>query len=211
MCRTVNALRSRRFAEFLIQASFRERRISGGTVLAMRVGNKAAVVLVYNQFSMRTTALRIVVAAIVVATPALAAEGTPQDEQMIRTVISDLYEAWNSHDAAAIVKDFTADHDHINTFGGWAKSKAQIEQVYVRGHASGGPLTRSGEKKHVVEKIKFIRADIAEAIVNTTSTRNKDISTWVLTKEGSRWLVANFHNTTHTTPPGATPQPEQPE
>lgn len=156
---------------------------------------------------MKTALLRPIVLLTTFAVSVFAAG--VEDEQMIRKVVSDLYEAWNKHDAAAIVKDFTADHDHINTFGGWAKSKEQIQQAYVRGHAPGGPLTRSGEKKHVVEKIKFLRPDVAVAIVHTTSTRNRDVSTWVLTKESNRWLVANFHNTTETTPPGIRTESEQ--
>ncbi len=51
----------------------------------------------------------------------------------------------------------------------------------------------------VVERIRFLRPDVAVAIVRGTfrSSSGEDTAraTWVMSKEGGRWLCRAFHQT----------------
>ena len=95
-------------------------------------------------------------------------------------------ETWNRHDAPAIAKDCLADFDDVNRLGAWRKGKEEMEQEYIRGHAPGGMFTHSSNRKFVIERVKFMRPDVVVVIVQRSNDRNRDRSTFVLTKEGTR-------------------------
>jgi uncharacterized protein (TIGR02246 family) len=76
------------------------------------------------------------------------------------------------------------------------------------------------QRHTVVEKIRFIRPDVAVVITTNVDRRgdappSESRGTYVLSKEGGHWLLDSFQNTQVSTPPGAqqppktTPAPKQ--
>jgi len=64
---------------------------------------------------------------ILVATLLLSAPAPPvnSEEEAVRRVIADFGEAWNRHDANAILALFTEDADCVNVAGSWWHGQAE--------------------------------------------------------------------------------------
>jgi uncharacterized protein (TIGR02246 family) len=144
---------------------------------------------------------------------------SPGDENAIRQRFADLDIAWNHHDAQQITNPQTAvsDADYINVSGGWTKGREAFAAVMARLQA--GPF-HDVQRHTVVEKIRFIRPDVAVVITTNVDRRgdappSESRGTYVLSKEGGHWLLDSFQNTQVSTPPGAqqppktTPAPKQ--
>ena len=136
-----------------------------------------------------------------------------QDEKAIRAMLKYGFEdSWNSHEPAkALTADRCVDDAiFINTTGGWVKGCRALADLLTPLHAPGGrfhELTR----RHVVEDLRFIRPDVAIAVVKTFDRRIAGKPTpgretrglVVLSKEGGRWKVtANQNGTIQATPDG---------
>jgi uncharacterized protein (TIGR02246 family) len=129
---------------------------------------------------------------------AVAETGNPREEQAIRSVLGQFYEGWNAHDPAKMTAIYADDVDHINTRAEWHKGKAAIHADLVRGHAPGGRLSDS-HKVHTVEKIRFLKPDVAVVQVRSIS-KIGNIGTYVMTKQNGRWLVVSFTNVEYPLP-----------
>ena len=133
--------------------------------------------------------------------PALGAfaegRGDPREEQAIKAVLARFYEGWNTHDADKMVSAYAADIDHINVFGEWHQGKAAIKEDIVRLHA--GPAKNS-HKDYTIEKMRFIKPDVAVVTVRSVSALGGNIGTYVLTKDAGQWLVVNFTNVVYELP-----------
>ena len=123
-------------------------------------------------------------------------EDLAEDADAIRRVVAEFGEAWNRHDAAALVRDFAEDLDHVSVRGRWQRSRAELEQTYIANHAG---IWNDVTYHPVVEAIRFLRPDVAVAIVHGTfrSSGAEDTAraTWILSKEGERWRCRTFHQT----------------
>ena len=126
-----------------------------------------------------------------------AASADPREEQAIRAVLARFYEGWNTHDADKMVSAYADDIDHINVFGEWHKGKADIKQDLVRLHA--GPAKNS-HKDPTIEKMRFLKPDVAVVTVSSVSALGGNIGTYVMTKETGQWLVVNFTNVVYELP-----------
>ena len=119
-----------------------------------------------------------------------------EDEAAIRQVVADYADAWNRHDPTAKVKDYSADLDHVSVRGRWQQSRAELEQTYIDYHAG---IWKDVTYHPVVEKVRFLRPDVAVVIVRGTFHSGDAVdtgrATWVMTKEGVRWLCRAFHQT----------------
>ena len=122
------------------------------------------------------------------AVPIVSAQGT-QDEQAIKAQLAIFYEGWNAHDVEKMVSVYADDIDHINTYGEWHKGKAEIREDITKLHASG----RNVQKTYTVEKIRFLKPDVAVIQVRSLSTVG-NIGTYVMTRQSGRWLVVSFTN-----------------
>jgi len=120
------------------------------------------------------------------------------DEQAIRTVLATFYDGWNTHDAAKMASAYAEDIDHINVFGEWHKGRAEMRDELARLHA--GPL-RGSQKKHVVEKIRFLTPEIAIIQVSSEGAAGKNLGTYVMEKRKGTWLTVSFTNVEPHTPP----------
>jgi hypothetical protein len=138
------------------------------------------------------------------------AAGTPQfhseqDERDIRSVLAEGFEKyWNSHQpAAAVTPDKCIDNAiFINTSGGWVMGREKFAEMISRLHGLGGPF-HDHTRRHEVEELRFVRPDVALAVVKTFDIKRAGVPTTgeetrgliVLTKEGGRWKVNALENT----------------
>jgi len=122
---------------------------------------------------------------------------SPEDEVAIRQVVAGLGDAWNRHDPPGIVQDFAEEMEHVSVRGHWQHTRAELEQTYRCNHAG---IWADVTYHPVVEQIRFLRPDVAVAIVHGTFRSGSGAeetarSTWVLSKEAGRWLCRAFHQT----------------
>lgn len=117
------------------------------------------------------------------------------DEAAIRRVVADFADAFNRHDAAAVVRDFAEDVDHVSVRGRWQRGRAELEQTQRRFHAT----IWAGMTYHpAVEHLRFLRPDVAAVLVRGTlraasGAEEAARSTWIMSREGGRWLCRAFH------------------
>jgi uncharacterized protein (TIGR02246 family) len=128
-----------------------------------------------------------------------------QDEAAIRSSLAYGFEAsWNSHQpAAAVTRDKCIDDAiFINTTGGWVKGRESFARMMTQLHAPGGPF-HDHTRRHVVEELRFIRPDVALAVVKTFDIRRAGAPVAgeetrgivILSKEEGCWRVNALENT----------------
>jgi uncharacterized protein (TIGR02246 family) len=115
--------------------------------------------------------------------------GSPQDEQAIKSALAQFYEGWNAHDIDKMTAVYADDIDHINVLGEWHQGKTAIREDLARLHSSG----RNIQKTYTIEKIRFVKPDVAVIQVRSLSTVC-NIGTYVMTKQSGKWLVISFTN-----------------
>jgi len=127
------------------------------------------------------------------------------DESAVRSLLAEGYEAsWNSHKpAAGLTHDNCADDAiFINTTGGWVKGRESFAEMITRLHAPGGPF-HDHTRRHMVEELRFIRPDVAIAVVKTFDIKRAGVPTTgeetrgliILSKEDGHWKVNALENT----------------
>jgi uncharacterized protein (TIGR02246 family) len=141
--------------------------------------------------------------------PATGAPAVPirneQDEKAIRAVLAFAFEdSWNSHEPAkAVTPDKCADDAvFINTTGGWVTGCRVVADLLTPLHAPGGRF-HDHTRRHVVEDLRFVRPDVAIAVVRTTDIRIAGVPTpgretrglVILSKEGGLWKTTASQNT----------------
>jgi len=134
-------------------------------------------------------------------TAALTASGqqsSPSEEQAVRAVLARFYAGWNEHDADKMVSVYADDIDHIDVFGEWQKGRAALRADLARLHA--GPL-RTSQKTYKVEKIRFLKPDVAVIQVSSHSINGDNIGTFVMEKQSGGWLTVSFTNVAPHDPP----------
>jgi uncharacterized protein (TIGR02246 family) len=137
------------------------------------------------------------------------AAGTPQsrskDETEIRSALAEGFEKnWNSHQpAAGMTPDKCIDDAiFINTTGGWVKGRENFAEMISRLHGPGGPF-HDHTRRHEVEELRFIRPDVALAVVKTFDIKRAGVPVAgeetrglvILSKENGRWKVNALENT----------------
>ena len=128
-----------------------------------------------------------------------------QDEAEIRSALAEGFEKyWNSHQpAAAVTPDKCIDDaTFINTSGGWVKGRENFAEMISRLHGPGGPF-HDHTRRHEVEELRFIRPDVALAVVKTFDIKRAGVpiageetrGLVILSKENGRWKVNALENT----------------
>jgi uncharacterized protein (TIGR02246 family) len=133
----------------------------------------------------------------------------PAQRRAIFALGKALQDAWNRGDAAGYASLFTDDADFVAWNGSYGRGRQAIEDGHRRLFA--GPLTGSrmvlvddGAESGPPESLRFVRPDVAIMVISgvvtlahqsATGPDHESVQTFVLVKDGSRWLVAAFHNT----------------
>jgi ketosteroid isomerase-like protein len=128
-----------------------------------------------------------------------------QDDTAIRAALADGFEtSWNSHQpATAVTPDKCVDDAiFINTSGGWIKGRKDFAEMISRLHAPGGPF-HDHTRRHTVEDLRFVRLDVAVAVVKTLDIRRAGVPTTgeetrgliIFSKEDGHWKVNALENT----------------
>lgn len=128
-----------------------------------------------------------------------------QDETAIRALLADGFEtSWNSHQPAmAVTHDkCTDDAVFVNTTGGWVKGRENFAEMITRLHAPDGPF-HEHTRRHAVEELRFIRPDVAVAVVKTFDIKRAGVPATgeetrgliILSKEDGHWKLNAVENT----------------
>ncbi len=134
---------------------------------------------------------------------------TEDREAAVRAVLSGIADAWNAGDATAYAALFTEDADYVTFFGLNMPGRHAIEaghRALFDGPLKGSKLTGSAEPP----KIRFVRPDVAIAVVGGGSTvsgdepdpRRASTLTYVLVRDPDAWRITSFQNTRRTPVPG---------
>ena len=153
----------------------------------------------------------LVVVGLAILAPALLLSQTPgrgndenkaKDEALIRKLISLSEVAWNKKDAGALAAYQTDDVDHINTSGGWNKGREEIRKAWAQLFET---RFKEDTAKNSVEKIRFLKPDVAVVIVRIIHKRpaeeTESLATFVMTKDGDKWQVVSYQATRLRTTP----------
>jgi len=128
-----------------------------------------------------------------------------REETAVRTQLAyGFEETWNSHQPAAAVAADKCIEDavFINTSGGWVKVRENFAEMISRLHAPGGPF-HEHTRRHAVEELRFIRPDVAMAVVKTFDIKRAGVPMTgeetrgliILSKENGHWKVNALENT----------------
>ena len=122
--------------------------------------------------------------------------GRAEDEATIKTVLARFYEGWNAHNVDKMVSVYAEDVDHINVYAKWSQGKVAIREAIRSFHSGRG---RNDHKTYTIEKIRFLKPDVAVIHVRSLSTVG-NIGTYVMTKATGEWLVVTFTNVEYALP-----------
>jgi uncharacterized protein (TIGR02246 family) len=128
-----------------------------------------------------------------------------QDESTIRALLAEGFEtSWNNHRPADVLTPDKCVDDavFINTTGGWVQGREKFRELITRLHAPGGPF-HDHTRRHAVEKLHFIRPDVAFAVVKTFDIKRGGVPTTgeetrgliILSKDDGFWKVNALENT----------------
>ncbi len=128
-----------------------------------------------------------------------------QDDAAIRSLLAVGEEVdWNNHQPAkSLTRDKCIDDAiFINTTGGWIKGRENFAEMISRLHAPGG-LFHDHTRRHMVEELRFIREDVALAVVKTFDIKRAGVPTTgeetrgmvIFSKEDGHWKVNALENT----------------
>jgi uncharacterized protein (TIGR02246 family) len=139
----------------------------------------------------------------------LQAKAQPDEERAIREQNAAVEAAWNKHDASVMDQSFVEDCDFVNVFGEWISGHDKLVKTHTALFA--GPF-RESYKRFTVEKIRFVRPDVAIVHVRGRNTDRDGkllegdegtIGVLVMVKERGKWWITACQNTEVRPLPGA--------
>jgi uncharacterized protein (TIGR02246 family) len=117
----------------------------------------------------------------------------------VRAVFAEVSGAWADGDADAFAERY-ADDASVILPGFYLPDRSAIHAAMAS--AFTGPL-RGSQRVHDLQSIRFLDADTAIVISNSTtaypgepepSAERRERATWVLSRRHGRWLIEAFHS-----------------
>jgi uncharacterized protein (TIGR02246 family) len=148
----------------------------------------------------------LVLTLVLVATVAVYPQAA-SDETAVRNIIQEEIAAWNSGDAAAFARHFTADGTFTNIRGQFFTGREAFMEKHdfiFKG------IYRGTTMKQDVVSLKFVRPDVAVVETLTAVIGIQNLSPGmtadakgrlrsrllqVMVKDGGKWKITTFHNT----------------
>jgi uncharacterized protein (TIGR02246 family) len=136
------------------------------------------------------------------------------DEKVLHAMVYQLEAAWNTADSASFAALFADDADFIHVLGGYYAGRAAIEA----GHRMiFGTIYKGSSVRYSVEKIKFLRPDVAIIFLRQflqfyeggAPSELEARPTIVAEKVDGSWRIANMQNTRITEAGSASKLPTQ--
>ncbi len=140
---------------------------------------------------------------ILMALTKIASVGAPSEDDSVRKVVTDYEDAWNKHDADAILRLFTEDADWVNVAGSWWHGQAEHRRgtTWVHEHVFKNARGHIG-----TVFVRFTTQDTAVAIfthdvesfVLPDGSRNPGGNhrlSFFLVKRQGHWLITSGQNT----------------
>jgi len=121
------------------------------------------------------------------------------DSTAIKQVLADQYRAWEAGDAAAFVADYAEDATVIMP-GSYRRNRDEIRQSMTESFAT---FLKDSDVTDEIQSIRFLGDVCAIAVSKagilfpgeTEVPANRFVhATWVLQRQGGRWLVESYHN-----------------
>jgi len=147
-----------------------------------------------------------------VASSSLAqATASPAEEKDIRSIGTQIQDAWNKKDAKMLADLWLTDGDYVSSTGRTATGRAEVERAFATQWAG---LYKGTRLTHTLTSVRFIRKDVAiadgafeisgmkDASGKSLPTRS-GLSTLVVTRKGERWYVAALRGMVPSVPEGA--------
>jgi uncharacterized protein (TIGR02246 family) len=131
------------------------------------------------------------------------AENSAKDEEQIRSVITEMTDGFNKHDARAASQMYTADADFVTVRGDRAKGASELERRLATIFAT---RAKEATLRTLDVTVRFVTPDVAVAhVTNELSGIERpdgqrlpphtELSIRVFLKAYGVWKVAAFHNT----------------
>jgi uncharacterized protein (TIGR02246 family) len=141
--------------------------------------------------------------------------GSRDDEIAIRTVIVEMTDGFNRHDAAAATRMYKPDADFVSVRGEVGIGRDAAERGLRRIFET---RAKAAMLKTEEVRIRFIRPDVALAHVTNelsglvapdgqTLPSHRELSLRIFVKDDGVWRVASFHNTMLSPFTGGAPRP----
>jgi uncharacterized protein (TIGR02246 family) len=115
----------------------------------------------------------------------------------IKQVLDTYTEAWNRYDSHALAMLFTEDCDYIIVSGGNTHGREALETMFARNF--NGNLKNS-TRTDSIRRLRFLTRDIASLddywvlnVPGSDQPRREGYYTWILVRQGGRWLIALHH------------------
>ena len=162
---------------------------------------------------MRTFPRRFPIGAIAlcVCSASLLAQSQASDDKDIRSIGTQVQDAWNKKDARMLADLWLTDGDYVSSTGRTATGRAEVEKAFA---AQWGGVYKGTKLTHTLTSVRFVRKDVAiadgafeisglkDASGKLMATRS-GLSTIFAVRKGDRWYVAALRGMVPSVPDGA--------
>jgi uncharacterized protein (TIGR02246 family) len=125
---------------------------------------------------------------------------TKADEDAIRDIELRFNNAWDRHDADAMVESLADDAQFVTVNGAWTKTRAEYLNLMQRLHGSSGPL-RTSTRETPIMHVRFLAPDVAmvhsqfHIYGDVEEPVRTGIGTRVVRRIDGRWRTVGVQNT----------------
>ena len=149
-------------------------------------------------------------AALALSIPALG-QSQAADDKDIRSIGTQVQDAWNKHDAKMLADLWLTDGDYVSSTGRTATGRAEVEKAFA---AQWAGVYKGTKLTHTLTSVRFLRKDVAIADGAFEISGMKDgsgkllptrsgLSSIIVVKKGERWYVAALRGMVPSVPEGA--------